>query len=754
MSALAIPPNLDTQKDLLDSIGDKLKRVFEEDLDRPIEAQRLTQIALAERNYMYWQGKHYLVPHFDRLSRAVQWESAASSKQGRNPMPPSCYNNVYSDGAKFISIVGQRPVNMKAVSNNPNDATARRMENIIDLAIGHLHRQWNMRAKMQKTAFHNWVTGPVFGHSHYVSDGYRFGWTEEQEIGVDSMTEPSGWRCPECENKSAAPFCAECGTHLGPEQFEPENSVSVPLPGETRRFPKGSIDLDLYSCFYVSIGPFFAESVDKIDHLTLTLMLPPYRGKTADGKQWEQGPSTNMEIAQAEAMEHIEAVASESALDYQRRVVHQKRWITPNVYQAFPEHISKALAAKYPNGLMVEKMGQDLKSAEHERLMDVWSSCRAWTGEHINSHPLTHFIIDPQRDRNSFYNMAREIVLRAIPRTLIDNSLIDEEAWRNKEPIIGEILLSKIGGNQNLRNMALELPTSRMSEHLMPVGAAMREEMREIDGIQPVLFGAGSQQFPTWRQTAQARNSALMQLDPTFENMHRFATDCTWNGVKELQKYGVGTVSVAPRRRTAFSVSAELNLEEIDVEGMHIEPVAGMPSSYGEQIQRVEELVRENPALATTIGLQHPVNIPDIQQMFGVERLYAPGENEQDAALALIQELLQGQPVEDLDPATGKLVQKPSIEPKEFEHRNHALFAEIIRAWANSESGRREAAQNPKGYENVRLHGLAQDQASMMMAQPQGEPPPMPAGGPGPPPPDSTIPPVETGSVGPVEPVQ
>lgn len=283
----------------------------------------------------------------------------------------------------------------------------------------------------------------------------------------------------------------------------------------------------------------------------------------------------------------------------------------------------------------------------------------------------------------------------------------------------------------------------------------MRGEMREIDGVQPVLFGGGPS-FDTWRQSAQARNMALMQIDPQDEAIKFFVQDSTTNGVKLLAKYGVGSAVIPPAKKTSFSIAQELQFQDLSEDGWRIEPVDSVPMTYAEQVQRVGELSSENPQLASAIGLGHPVNAKETQQMFGIPGFYAPGENEEEAALELIDRLLQEAPVEDLDPMTGRPVLRASIRPKSFEHKNHALFAEIFRTWCNSQVGRREEQINQTGYQNVQLHGQEQDElAAAAMAPPPdagGGKPPAPKGKKGNPPPGPTTP-VEAGPGAPIPPV-
>jgi hypothetical protein len=222
---------------------------------------------------------------------------------------------------------------------------------------------------------------------------------------------------------------------------------------------------------------------------------------------------------------------------------------------------------------------------------------------------------------------------------------------------------------------------------------------------------------------------------------------------------GTGKLSAPADKPNSFNHKEAIDVSSIRMEGWHIEPIETMPFSFGEKVQVIGELAKENPNLAVAVGLNHPNNISEVQQMFGIDTLYAPGENEREAALARIQQLLQETASDDIDPMTGKPIRVSSRPVRPFEDNNHALITEIFRTWCNSDSGRKAEQENPGGYENVTLHGQEQQQAGMaaMMPAPGGPPPSdgqavagSAAGGPSP---ESTLAPVDATTTGPIPPV-
>jgi len=328
----------------------------------------------------------------------------------------------------------------------------------------------------------------------------------------------------------------------------------------------------------------------------------------------------------------------------------------------------------------------------------------------------------------------------------VDSTLLDPVAQEKNEAVIAEVIRTRLGSNTDLSKMMGALPMARFSDQLIPLAGAMRDFSREVGGIQQALFGGGPPD-PTWRAASQRKNQALMQLQPTFDEMQFFVSEISRNGIRELARYGTEQVKVAETDVNGAGESQMLNLAMLQEDGWHVEAEESFPMSFGEKVDRVTEIAKENPMLADTIGLTHPMSAHTVQQMFGVDGLYVRGEHERQRALNIIRRLCKEQPIVTVDPMTGQPIERPSIEPAPFEEKDHAFFAEFTRGWCNSPAGMRLAEENPQGYRNVQLWGTAQDEAAAMAAMP---PPAVAPGGPGPaggesPAPVSPMPPASQG---------
>jgi hypothetical protein len=696
MTPLAEAPVL-TKEQLLELLSEPLTQVIRDELDRPNEAARLAQVAIAERNYLYWQGKQYLTPKYDTEARTIGYVSALEGPNRNRRKFASCYNIIYGDGIKFVAIVGQRRPNQKCVPDIPDDEEQNRKAKDADAAKTHLHRTWEIRRRMKEIAFHLWTTGPVFFYTHYVADGHKYGWTQEPVMDVAQQELPEG------------------GTR------------GVPNITGVEQYPKGAVELDILSIFHVSV-PFGKKSLGDCDWLNYQAREPKHRIKAIHpdlpDEISEGAEDTPTERDAAEAIDKTASPTGTQEEQADRKWLYELRWIRPKVYEALEKEHRDLLYERFPNGLKVIRVQGKVIDLVPEKLDDYWTVCKTGTGEYINSEPLCFTYIPVQDDTNDFFNMGRETILRGIPKVLVDGQLIDTVALEKNEPVIAEVIRTKLGTGQDIGKMIGQLPTARFSDQLMPFWKAIRDTSRENGGISPVLFGGGPP-TPTYREAAQRKNQALMQLQPPFDEMQMSVAGFTTNGIRELARYGSDTVTVPPETGGGLEESYVLNLAMLQEDGWHVEPEESVPMSFGEKVERIGQIAAENPGLAQSIGMTHPMNVESVHQMFGVEDFYQPGAHERAKVLKVIQRLLTEAPLQDMDPMTGQVIELPSIEPDEFTDKNHIFFVEIVRAWCNSPAGLRQEETNPEGYRNVKLY-------------PDGEPAP-----PGPAPPEqSEIPPV------------
>jgi hypothetical protein len=685
-------------------------------------------VAQAEKQYLYWQGKQYLAPKLDSALGVIGYKSAIDpSKTKGKRVFASVYNIIYGDGIKFVSVVGQRRPNQRCVPDVSDDEGQAKQARKASSALRLLHRQWSMAKRVKEMAFHLWVSGPAFLYTHYVSDGNRYGVDTEPIIETVDQPTPEGFRCTQCGAVSAGMACDQCGTELRPEDYVPPQPLTVPRVTGTQQYPRGQVELDILSLLHVST-PFEARSLAECDWLSYSTLRSKYRLMAAfDGKFDTEkiDNSGNEDTAEREAANSQERVTNPDGALHSRdsnQWIVDLRWIRPDVYHAFTDEKRKLLAQNFPDGVKVVRLNGVPAFLESEKLDNYWAACKTGTGEFINSDALCATSMPVQDDVNNMVNIASETVLRAIPKTFVDGQLIDGADFNENSPLVAEVIRTKLGTGSDIQKMIGQLPTARFSDQMMPLMSGIRELGRDISGVRPELSGGGPT-TNTFREALQRKNQALMQFNPPFDEIQECVSQASENGIRELARFGSGTVTVPPEEDNGLNPSEVVDLAMLQEAGWHVEAEESVPMTFGEKAERMAQIVSENPQLAMMLGFQHPMNIDRVHQMFGVEDFYQPGANEREKVLNVIQRLMAEGPIQNVDPMTGAPMEMPSIMPDEFEDKDHLFFADMVRAWCNSPVGERAREENPEGYRNVVLYGKQQD----MMGQP---PMPMP-GGPG-----------------------
>lgn len=730
MRELGRATDIPSKQEVLERLSDPLRRVIAEDLDRPMEASRITQVALAKRNYLYWQGKQYLTPKFDTSSRTIDFAPVANQGNSNDRYQfASVFNLIYGDGIKFISIVGQRRPNQKAVPDDPGNEEMVQLAKDANAALRQLHRQWEIRKRMKEVAFHLWNTGRVFGYTHYVTDKLKYGATTVPIIDVQhKITQPSGYKCQNCGAIAMGPMCPKCGSLLSPQFYQEEQGIDVPVVTGHQQFDNGAVELDLLSVFHVAT-PFGAKYIGDLPFLSYQTWRtkPELKAmfQNVEDEDLDSGEQTSAEQETADALEEIEQPAGQQDTTYVDRQVLDLRWIRPVVYYAFGKETRDLMFKLFPQGVKVTRVNGKVKDLTPEKLDDYWQVCKTGTGEYINDGPLCEPLIPVQDDTNDFFNMARETILRGIPKTIVDGSLIDEPSWRKNESLVAEVIRTKTGAGQDISKMIGQLPIAKFSEQMVPFWSTQRSLSQDIGGIRPELYGGGPT-TTTWRESSQRKNQAMMQLQPPFDEMQMFISGISENGIRELARYGTGKTTVAPDTEGFLEDSYVLDVAMLQEKGWHVEAEESVPMSFGERAERVAQIAMENPQLAQQLAFAHPLNIEQTHAMFGLEGYYVPGMYERQKLIKTIKRLLMEKPLQVLDPMTGQLVEAPSVKPDPFADKDHAFFADFIRAWCNSPAGLRKAEENPDGYKNVELFGMAQEQMIQPVVQPQQQNKPQP----------------------------
>jgi hypothetical protein len=700
--------------------GQKILDAVYKELELPIESARYAQLARAKKNALYMDGKQYLAPKWDAGFKGFDWKSVDGEGGGKKRKFASTYNIIYADGMKFVAVVGQRPPNLKVVPEDPMFADHIRRAADAQVASLYLHKFWNITNRMTEVAYYLWSTSAVFFNTEYIADEMKHGSVEVPQYGSRrEIVRQAGSMCRSCGAVSAATECPGCGSLMDPLTFEDEISIDVPEIIGTSRFPRGEVELRIKTCFEVG-HPIGARTIEECDWISDDVLEPLWKINSMLSE--DVGADNGIgSAAIREALDAKDATESPTGVSYRDEsgnVLYSRKFLRPSVYGAFPVEMRRQLKANFPEGLVITAIAGKPVSIEARSIDGSWAVSKTGTGPLISSPPLCHQIIPIQDDTNDFINMAREIVLRHIPKTFVDAALIDKQALTENETITGEVVRVKLGTNQSLGNLMGTLPTARFNDQMLGLGSLQREMSREIGGVQPAIFGGG-QPSTTFRGENQRKNQALLQLQPAFKEMQEGVRVATRNGIRLMAKFGVGEIRVPSNDPMVPTKS--VHMERLEPDGWEVESMESAPVTLAEKQDRVAALSQENPAMAAALGFSHPLNVGELQAMWGVDGMYNPAELKMKYALGEIQALLGETPIVDLDPLTGAEIPTPSRTPDPYMYKDAAFMSEVFRTWAISEAGQTASMESPDGFENVKLFGSLLDQMALPPVPPPGE---------------------------------
>ena len=682
-----------------------LAKLIKEEIESDEDAERLVAINRARRNQQFMKGNQFLAPKWNADGSADFASALAFDGDGDGTQARFAYtaNITRGDGMKYIAVVGQRAPNVIAVADDVDDNESVRNARKTNVAVRSLMRKWKAASKQKILAYNQWATGPTYGLTVYVSDELKYGVTEEpiieqvERIGENGMP------------------------------------VSVPVQNGSRKYPNGDVELHLFNILHVT-HPFAARSVEECGYFTIRYLedkaklLALYRDKLGDLTRDSSEPEGTSSANQLSADEAMDAAFSPNYIGNPKRKNRWswgRTWLRPCKFELLKDVALRGYCQKtFPSGVKVVQLGDKVIELVPEKLDDVVVSCKTATDENIISDPLCEDSIAIQRACNDVIGLAVEIVLRGIPKTMVEAGLLDREALKRNEAVVGELIeVLRHPTGRKLEDALAKLPLAEFSPQLPNLLTLLRAWGQDINGIRPEIYGGGPP-TNTFREAKQRKDQAMMQLQPSFDEMQRFWERVTENGARQLARFGTGIIKQKSEGSEFGAETEVVEIAELNTEGVHCEAEEGIPMTFSEEAGMLKELLSTlAPEVQQALGLLDPLNIPQVHRLLmPLPGFKIPQENELQKIEEQIKQLLEMVPIEELDPLTGQPTGqfRPSIPPDDFED-DHMFVVQVIKKWCNSPRGIKMRKQNPEGYENVKAFG----KAHMMMIPP----PPMPDGG-------------------------
>ena len=620
-------------------------------------------------------------------------------------------------GRKYTAAMGTRPWHNSKVEpdDNANEAD-RRASRLAHNLVMWLKAKWNVRGLNYQIAYHHWKDGTVFIYSPFVADGEIFGWQDvpiyeesEQEI------EAARYECFVCGAESPEPppspeggvACPECGTPMSEENFRPAETAMVPMRVGSKRYPRSGPIAKVCTGYEVTL-PWDCRDLNKAPWLM-------YEYEEHLGKLLEvygDELRTKIENAETESDGDNYARLSRRALSspngawrgtMENRATHRRIWLRASEFENVKEREKREfLKETYPDGLKISMVGDHIVRKENEALSDVWTAIRPEITDFVNADPYSYSILEAAELGDLLWSTAVAFAERKLPTLLADPSLGIAEYVNNRASLPMEVLEVAQGYNRRIDDGIGVVPTPNGEvEQYIGILSAVDQNIQMTSGLDPTIYGQ-IEKHATAEAARNALNQAVAMLAPNGENIAQGFAELFTKAIRMIERMSTEDFPISGKDVTGSQFHEIVDLEALQNGRWHIEAEVGVPMSWAERRSQLNEIITQNPELAKALNLDQPINVPVVRDYLlpGMNELRVPQEDMREKVLATIQELLQMEPISGPDG-----MPMPSIEPEVFVDTPE--MAGIVHAWLVSAAGRREAAENIPGYQNVVLYGMA-----------------------------------------------
>lgn len=713
---------------LIEQLKPQVKSILKE-IDSGSDVDRLRVLTKAQKHDFYYRGIQDVEPSVG-VDGTISF-APVNEDTGDQDYRQRRVNKVRGDGKKFISVLGQKPPNIKAMPSDPRNENDRSAQRQADLGAAKLRVDWDVEVANMRLARGLWTAGTQFGYVRIVADGERNGYYEIPVMQpVEKPISPPGYKCWNCgaefpsteaivDEITTSPLCPRCGSPLTQEDEVPAETIIIPEQVDVKRYPRSKVVLSIANITRVRV-PFWAETLHDAEYLVYeyeeskSRLCAAYPGLRENLKRQDED---NVSTTTQSAMRVRTSAQSPSGtvLKNPLRLTYTRIWLRPSMYEIIEEEDKRSsLYERFPSGLKVTLVDGKIIALDEETIDDHWSYCPSETSDTIYTDAVCLDMIDVQDAMNDALTIGMETFLRGLPLTIISPDIIDPNTLQNRPTGPADMVVAKKGSGSRLEDGVVTVKTAQFPDNFSPFVQMFQSEAREATGVRPEIFGGGDG-TQTATEFSKRQSQALAQLGMQWLYMRRFWVRSFTNGVKLLGDLGTEDL-VAP----SVGKNGSRAVESIDIAALRsgnfvFESDEAIPQSWGQQREQLLFLLGQAPQAAQALELFSPVNIVATRELLGIPNLSNHGEDMRAKVFEVISQLVNEQAVED--PSTGEMM--PTIMPDDFAD-DLAVIVDVTKSWLNGDTGRKEYLRNRPGWENVKAYGKAA--ARMMQPPPEAQP--------------------------------
>jgi hypothetical protein len=600
--------------------------------------------------------------------------------------------------------------------------TAKAAQTLIDIV-----EQQNGEASLLKAQLlYFWAMGAAFRHTRYLVSEERWG-TKPEPIFNATETEimPARMHCHGCGTDSSPDAtgitpavgnlaCPNCGAGMGEDSFYPAVSGPVVRQVGTQEVPQGMVAQDLYSPLEIDVDP-TAQKLRQTPILNLEVEVHVGALRAAYPGMYDQiQASATSELSANGTIDRIARQQTYSQTDGQISILNDQKptlsrtWIQPWAWDIENDKaFGDRMRAMFPSGMLLVSTGQTFLNAREASLTKEWT----WAGTHekFGMYPPTpgDVVVPFQKKYNDLSNILQEGIDRGFCGLLLANEdLIGSKAFQGKPllpGILNPVKLKKTGppGSQRLQDALWQFEIELKIQEAMEYQKNQAFNAQMFAGVPPQLYGGeGDPSIETFGGQQQQLNTALGKLNIYWENLKdehaeadMLAVNCAKDNLTE------------DMRKVVEDQGSEFRNEYVkldDLQGSvraYSDTDQGLPVTAAELRQRWMDLLNaaeKNPVAQAVFD--DPENMEQAAASIGVPGMVVPGQAMRVKVRQIIAQLLQAEPIPQMDPQTGQPtgVMLPSIMPKQtddfdvarktvkqYAQKNFDLEDEVPDGWAN-----------------------------------------------------------------------
>lgn len=728
MEVLGPAPAAPTEEQLIEQLGDAVRKVMSEESSDENDPDRMYILRILHRNYTYYRDLQQRdSAGIAGIVEATGVAGAISTLGANDTQNDYSQNIVRGYCRKLEAVLGNRMPNAIATPTSSGDDESVRAVEAANSAVLYIREHCELQPKNLML---------IFGLFNFGTNFWFVDWNvDEEKYGTKTVPDPNApptipqklgdasFNCPHCgattpadENNPQPMPCPQCGAPLSLMDYKPPTEVQVPN-NATISVAKGALEISLHDASEISV-PLTAKSVDDPECGWLRYTREQHKAKLLANPEWGErlrakakdpkdlGTSSADQYAEKVRM----AMASPLGIPRAKRTnqwTEDQVWWKPSMYQLIDDaEKRKLLLQNFPKGLRYRVVRGTMVSMKSGTLAEDWRDVPPEPCKRIMADPLANDWIQPQDMLNDNLNQCMETIERSNEPGFADPRRLDFDAYQDRRSEPCDLFAALPPPGRPLSDIIYRPEPNKFSEQIAPFNAGVEERAKNISGLLDPIWGGGDANEPTARQAELKKNAALMQLGVQWTMICRAQEHLYMQACRKLAQHEDGVLAFSKKNQFGEFDHISIAIADLNSDKYRIQADEAIPMTWGQQRDLLMWMLDKPAPLLTQWGIDDPLNIFTNKQLLGMPGERTPGLDTRNKGMAVIGKLLLSPPTPAAPDANGQPGEpQPTIAP-DWED-DHAFCAKLANAYLTVNYELKDS--NPDGYANVQAWGKAQD---------------------------------------------